>query len=60
MTNRAPSLGLGKPAPKPKGKSRAALTDALEIALGKRPTDDQVEAFRLAHRLAAHDDEAED
>lgn len=48
MPAAAPALG------DPSAKSPediAAIADALEIALGKRPTDEQVEAFCIAAAL---------
>jgi hypothetical protein len=42
----APAPALGGPAKS--DEDLAAIADALELAFGKRPTDEQVEAFCLA------------
>jgi len=46
----AGAAALGEP-PAKSDQDVAAVADALEIVLGKRPTDEQVEAFCIAAAL---------
>lgn len=50
MPKSADKLGLGPPEAK---DGDDPIADALEIAMGKRPTSEQVEAFCMAVTLAS-------
>lgn len=58
MPKPADKIGLG-----PAEETDDPIADALEIAMGKRPTSEQVEAFCMAVTLASakgHDYESEE
>lgn len=56
MAKASKAIGLGPPEAEREGGS--ALADAIEIMLGKAPSSEQVEAFRMACKLA-HDSSEE-